>query len=257
MKARMSHLRFYLIAALSGILLSCAASIPPPGPIDSESSGLCIALKMREMLGPIPTSTKTPEVVLFMRLEEHESPGAVTEKEILFPSTFIDGEYAYLLNVTAGQYVAVAAIYGKDAEPIQIPVVSANVGSNTTIGYSLNLGGGEVIYRNYFSRDLIAASLTEVGPASFAFMGRYVADQSIRFGKADDCQKHILHLLEGEDADREGFFEDIFSNDWARRLSPHEVKRDREATIDFCKKARKHLEGTPWVTMIDRLKARQ
>ena len=102
---------------------------------------------------------------------------------------------------------------------------------------------------------MVAETMTTVAPASFAFMGSFSADQSFRFGEADDVQVHFLKVLEGEDVDRTGFWKDITSEGLALRLTPREIGRGGKAKTQFCKKAKDHLKGTAWVPMIDRLMA--
>lgn len=239
----------------SPLVLSCASTIRPPGPADSRAAGLGIGLEMKRKLGPITTERNLPGVVLFVRLEEGEDLDDLTSKETLIPSTLVDGEHAYLLNVKPGTYVAVAAIYTEDNEPLNVPVASAQVSSNVSVGFSMDLFGGQTTYRNYFSREMITQTQTTVAPGTMAFMGHYVAIQSFRFGEAEDVQKHFLHVLEGADVDRTGFFDDLASSGFAHRLSASKVEKDSRATVKFCKQAKKHLKKTPWVPMIDRLKA--
>jgi len=236
-----------IAAVLLTSLAACSTAPPPPGPIDDESSAIGISLKMRE--GPIHLTSKTPDVVLFVRLEEGESVDDVLSKEVLIPSTLVDGEQAYLLNVSAGTYAAVAALYAVEQKGTPIPVASQNVGSNMSVGVSIDMFGGKDTYRSYFSMDLIEKTRTEVGSHEFTFMGRFVGDQSTTFGDGDDAQVHFLKVLEGKD-EAAGFVKDIFSSDHARRLSFHEANRDRETEDKFFENARKHLKETPWVMYI-------
>jgi hypothetical protein len=252
MALRSRDLRLLPLVVVSAVILSCGATVPRPGPADSESSALAIALKMNEKLGPLSLETITPEIVLFIRLEEGEDLRDLTDKRILIPSSFVVDEYAYLLNMTAGTYVAVAAIYSEESEPLEVPVGSAKIGGGT-VSFNLDLFGGTEVHRNYFSKDMIAETMTKVKPGCIAFMGSFEADQSFRFGEADDAQVHILRILEGGDVDRTGFWQDITSESSAHRLAASKIRRTREAEIDFCKKAKKHLAESGWIPMVDRL----
>jgi hypothetical protein len=244
---------------LMPLLLSCSATVPPPAPVDAESSAIGMALKIRE--GPLRLTAKTPEVVLFVRLEESEDLENLKSKDELIPSNYVRDEYAYLLNVEAGRYLAVAAVYGEDVEPFASPELSTGTSANlgggfgagVGVSYTLDIGGGEDIYRNYFSKELIAQTLTIVQPGSFAFMGRFVTDQSMSFGDGDEVQIHFLSVLEGPAAQRSSLVKNIFSSEKQHQLTPHESQRDKESMVKFCKKAKEHLKGTPWAQMVDRM----
>jgi hypothetical protein len=209
---------------------------------------------MTEKMGPLSIGTTRPEMVLFVRLDEGEDLDNLTEKRALIPSSRIAGDYAVLLNASPGTYVAVAALYGEDVEGVEVPVASTNVGPHVTATFSLEMFAGEVVHRNYFSREMIAATMTRVDPASFAFMGSYRADQSFRFGDADDLQRHFLRVIEGEDVDRSGFFSDLTSSDWAKRLTLTEVRRDAMVVAAFAEQAMDDLKGSGWVPMLEALR---
>lgn len=83
-------------------------------------------------------------------------------------------------------------------------------------------------------------------------MGTCEADQSLRFGEGDMLQVHFLRVLEGEDADWSGLFQDISSQGSAYRLTLSKIAHDRKAELKFCKNAKDDLKGTNWLPMIDR-----
>ena len=145
---------------------------------------------------------------------------------------------------------------------------SAHVGSHVTVTFRLELSDGMVVHRNYFSREMIEESATNVAAGSFAFMGDFEADQSFRFGEADELQVHFLHVLEGEGVDRTELLADISGDGRAHRLSPRKREgpawqqavgrtdeEDREAELAFCQQAKEALKGTAWARMIDALMA--
>ena len=177
------------IFLFSALLVACESARPQPQrlpePIDAETAGLGISLSLTETLGSLTKDTLQPDLLLFVRLEDGEEVKDLSKKLVLIPSTFVRGDYAYLLNASPGKYAAVAAIYGEDLEPIVVKLGSVNVGSHVTLSFSLALFGGKVVHRNYFSQAMIAKSMTTVEAGSFAFMGSYAADPSFRFGDAD------------------------------------------------------------------------
>jgi len=100
------------LGLFSALLVACESAAPQPEPIDPESAGLGIALAMTETLGPLRKDTVQPEIVLFVRLEPGDELERLSEARVLIPSTFVRGDYAYLLNAIPGRYVAVAALHG-------------------------------------------------------------------------------------------------------------------------------------------------
>lgn len=238
------------LAATTTLVLACASTEPLPEPIDPDSTGLGIALDLRLGIGPIRSSGTRPETVLFVRLEEGESLADLEKKSALIPSTCVRGDYAYLLNAPPGTYVAVAAVYVEDVGPTEVPM-TASLSSSVSVGYKLELSDGKVTHRSYFSRDMIARSLTTVPAGSFAFMGSYEADQPFLFGEPDDLQLHFLHVLEGADVDRAGFFADMANEGRSHCLALHAAKKDREAERLFRHETRELLEDTAWIQRVE------
>jgi len=238
------------ITILSGALLCGCASTggpAPPNPIDAQSAGLCMSLKMRQ--GPLKMTSETPDVVLFVHLAEGETVGDVVEKRYLIPSTWVDKEQVYIFNLEPGTYAAVAAIYGVEQEPTEIHVASTNIGSNVKVSFDIT-HYGEDTYRNYFSEELVAETVTTVEPGEVAFMGRFVTNQSTSFGGGDPVQEHFLRVVEGEGADKSGFSK-MMSGDYSRRLDTHEIERGEEQRQKFMKNARKYVGGTAWAAALD------
>ena len=231
-----------LIATLM-VFVGCAGRVPPPDPFDAASSAIGLELKMRT---PIKITSKKPNLVLFVRLEEGEGVDDVLKKTEVIPSTFCDGEQAYLLNAEPGTYVAVAAVYGKTRN-FSASSTSQVGGGTVTMNTSLR---GKETNRNYFSRELVEATLTPVPAGSFAFMGRYVTDQSGSFGEGDEMQRYFLWVVEGEGAQKSGFAK-MLSGDYSHRLDIHEIERGPEAEQQFLEKARYHLGETAWLARLD------
>ncbi len=234
----------------STLFFSCASAEAPPEPIDSESSGLAVSLEMLMGIGPVRSAGTKPETVLFVRLDPGETVAHLADEVVLIPSTFVRGDYAYLLNAPPGRYALVAAIYVEDVGPTEVPF-SVPVNSDVSVGYELELSDGKVTHRNYLSRDMIEESLTTVVAGSFAFMGSFEADQPFLFGDADELQLHFMRVLEGEDVDRSGFFRDMQNEGRAHCLTLRTAKRDAETEAAFRREAKDVLEATAWIQRID------
>jgi len=225
-----------------------------PEPVDAGSSALAVSVFIQPRTGPFLGTGKAPDIVLFARLEEGEDLDDLKTKDVLIPSTFVSGRDAYVLNVDPGSYVAVAAVYSEDLEPLHIPIGNVNVGKNVQVKFHLGLFDGTVTSRDYFSRELIEQTQTSVAPASFAFMGRYIGEPSLRFGRGDELQEHFLRVLEGQDTRREAVLDDLDAPDAAHRLSATVADRGLKADYDFCGRAAGVLRGTAWALMLERLK---
>ena len=262
-------LRELPVFLFSAGLVACESSRPQPHwpePIDAQSAGLGVSLCMTETLGSLRKDTIQPDLVLFVRLEDGEEVQDLTKERVLIPSTFVRAGYAYLLNASPGKYAAVAAVYGEDVEPIFVKLGSVNVGSHVTMRFGLELFGDKIVHRNYFSQAMIAKSVTTVAAGSFAFLGSFAADQSFRFGDADELQMHFMRAVEGEGVERSGLLQDISSAGRAHLLTPSgphwqafadTTESDRKARKAFCKEAKQCLQGTTWVPMLDNLSAAQ
>jgi len=237
-----------LILLLVGAgLMGCAGTLPPPpAPIDDQSAGLGLSLKMRQ--GPLKLTSATPDIVLFAPLAEGETVADVVGKQTLIPSTFADGEQIYLLNLEPGTYAAVAAVYGVEQEPTEITFASTNIGSNVSVSFGAEYFGEET-YRNYFSEDLVARTMTTIEPGTFVYMGRYITNQSTTLGNCDPTQDYVMHFVEGDQADRGGFVK-FMSGDFSRRLDLHEFDGGAKQQGEFRKKADKYFAGTAWAGMI-------
>lgn len=236
----------------SGLALACASagSKPLPGPVDPQSSGLAVSLELLVGIGPVRASGTRPETVLFVRLEDGETLEDLREKSELIPSTFVKGDYAYLLNAPPGRYVAVGATYVEDVGATDVPM-TARVNANLSLGYALELSDGLVTHRSYLSRDMIERSLTSVEAGSFAFMGSFAADQPLLFGEPDELQLHFMHVVEGADVDRSGFFQDMTNEGRSHCVTLRSLQQGPEAARAFREQARETLRDTAWVQVID------
>jgi hypothetical protein len=245
------------LVAASTLALACASDPPEPlpAPVDPTSCGLGLSLELLVGIGPIRSHGTRPQVVLFVQMKDGETLEDLQHETLLIPSTFVRGDYVYLVNVPPGTYAAVAAVYIEDVGPTDVPI-TVPVNSNLSVGYELELSDGLIKHRSYFSRDMVAKSLTTVAPGSFAFMGSFEADQGFLFGEPDEMQLHFLHVLEGADVDRSSFFADMQAEGRAHCLELHSVRKDSQARLAFCDQARKTFLDTGWVQAIEASQAR-
>lgn len=244
-----------LLAVLAACESTPSKSRKLPEPMNAEAGAVAIALDMTES-GPVPLPGITlpkphvrPKTVLFVRMEPGEDVKDVSTKRVVIASTFVQGEYAYLLNALPGRYVAVAALYKEETGP-----TTAKMGSKES-RLEIELSDGKVRHRNYFSRAMVEQSATLVEPGCFAFMGNYAADQSARWGEGDDVQEHFMHVVEGKDVNRSGWLQDLSSEGLSHRLTLRNADRDARTRSEFCEEAKERLKGTQWTSMIDRLMA--
>ena len=244
--------RLFAVISASVALMSCAGSIPAPAPFDAESGGLAMSLSMRRYFIGLNQGASLPTAVLFVRLEEGETVDDLTRDREVIPSTLIEKDIVYLLNVRPGTYAAVAAFYGFQ-ETLSIPLVHVGLGSGLFAEAGLTAYGVHTAYRNYFSRELIAETQTRVDPGTFAFMGTYTTDQSA-FDDADDLQAHFQRVLEGQ-IYTENSEDAVANREKINRLSLRLVRRDRDAKVLICRRAQRHFKNSAWEPMIKRLRA--
>lgn len=209
---------------------------PPPEPIDAESAGLGISLEVTG-LGPLSLKVLSakvdrPDVVFFVRLEAGEELKDLSGEHVLIPSTFVNGDNAYLLNARPGKYVAVATLCARDLGP----------STAHWKGLSFEWDDGKFQECNYFSRSMIEKSATTVEAGSLTFMGSYAADRPFTFGSLDELQMQFQNALEKRGGDEFLPF----------RLKLRGVDKDRTAEIAFYNQARQLLKDTAWARIVER-----
>ena len=233
----------------SSVVIGYSGSDPPPPaePTDSESAALGMYLKIR---APMKLFKSQPHLVLFARLGEGEGIEDLDRKSELIPSTFVSGYHVYLLDVPPGTYVAVATVHWKENPPDTIRVASVNFGP-LTFEYYLEFLYEPDAFRYYFSKQLIEETKVTIEPGSFVFVGEFVADSTTKVKKADEVQRHLMQMIEGERANKSKFTKGFMYGEYSYLLAPHETDRSKGAEIQFFTKATKHLEESTWAGVID------
>jgi len=158
------------------LLSACVTSYVVPRPQRPEIAGLAIDVDVE---APVGLFTSEAQIVYFVRLDGAEG---LQRSGVLQSTMAIDGR-AYLLNVPAGEYAAVAAAETKDRAK-----------APPTAGLSIELPDSTRT-ATFFSNELVEATRVTVAPGHFAFMGRLVVDTSVGLEDADSTQLHYLGLL--------------------------------------------------------------
>ena len=127
---------------LATFLLAGCASLPPPEPIDSNSSMIAITVKTTTWF------TVLPDRVYFARLD-----GASGRMPVI-QSNYAKGRYVYLLNAEPGRYRAVACRRVQRAPP------------------------PTRVYDTYFNLDIVEMTEVTVIPGSVNFIGEYTVKES-------------------------------------------------------------------------------
>jgi hypothetical protein len=210
----------FAIFALAG----CAA-LPVPKPLDPQSSFIGISVKTR---APVKIAVDKPAQVFFIKVDREEDLYA---QGSFIRSSYAEGGQVYLLNVKPGRYAAVACYKKK------------RVGMVTE-------------YTTFFPKELIKFSEVTVAPATIAFMGEYVVDQSVGLEGADDAQVHYARLISP------GAFTGTEKmvllpvltghGDYYYKGSLHEEKRDKQVEIKFLTNALEDFKGTEWTNIIQK-----
>ena len=104
----------------------------------------------------------------------------------------------------------------------------------------------EGTFMNYLSRELIESTRTRVELGTVTFMGRYVANQSLRFGDGEPIQRHFMEMFEGKTSATRKFLR----GDASKRLTLHEMSTDSKYARKFLEKAREQLSSA-WTVEID------
>ena len=125
---------------LATFLLAGCASLPPPEPIDSNSSMIAITVKTTTWFAVLPGR------VYFARLDGAPTSG-------LIQSNYAKGRYVYLLNAEPGRYRAVACRRVERMTPTRV-------------------------YDTYFNLDIVEMTEVTVIPGSVNFIGEYTVKES-------------------------------------------------------------------------------
>jgi hypothetical protein len=212
---------------------ACATSYIVPRPASPEAAGVAIDVEIK---APIAIFFAKAQVVYFARLDGGEG---LQRGGVVASMMAADGR-AYLLNVPAGEYAAVAA-----AEETNITSAPAAPQGGVTVGYS-----GTTRSRTFFSEDVIQATRVTVAPGHFAFIGRLFVDSSAGLSGADSTQLHYIALITpGAATSTMG---QIFSlGNYQYRGSLGHIDRDEGTLIDMCRRAPQDLADSGWTETFD------
>lgn len=111
-------------------------------------------------------------------------------------------------------------------------------------------------YTTFFPKELIKLTEVTVAPATIAFMGEYVVDQSVGLEDADDCQLHYAGLISPSafTGTAKMVLLPVLTGygDYYYKGSVHEEHCDREAEIRFLTNALEDFKDTEWTNIIQR-----
>ena len=193
----------------------CATTLPAPELSDPGRVGVAIEVSLRAPAGFPHTS---PDQVFFARVE---GDAGILQKQFV-RSNFVKGSRAYLLNATAGNYVAVGAFFRP--------------------------AGTRASYTTYFSQELIEKTRVSAKPGELAYLGSYVVDQSVGLSGADPAQTHYQNVI-APGAVTGGFLH-LLGGDFHYRGGLVEQKVLTESHNAFRTKAMEDLAGTSWATRV-------
>jgi hypothetical protein len=154
------------------LLVLMALLSPPAGWADSGSSlpspdpdrgTVAVTVVAKSAVGPEIPSAR----VYFVRLDD---ASGVLEADELIPSSFSDGDQAYLLNCEPGRYVAVAG--------------------------ELSYGGSARTYHVFLDEATISGTEVTVEPGEIAFMGSILVNLGTKIQRADAAQSHFVRVLD-------------------------------------------------------------
>jgi hypothetical protein len=148
---------------------ACYAGLPKDHnqPKDSTRSIIGISVTQKP---PLRNIEKISDTVFFLKVNESDNG----EEVKLIPSNYRKGDRIYLINAEPGKYKAIAAYYA-----------SYNFG----FGSQKNSSDNSEHHLTIFSGETVEKSETEVKPGEFAFMGKFVIENSMNINKGDKVQK--------------------------------------------------------------------
>lgn len=160
----------FCIVCLLLVGYACYAKIPKDfrQPKDSTRSIIGISVTQKP---PYSNIEEISDKVFFLKIEESDSG----EKVKLIPSNYMKGDRIYLIDAEPGKYKAIAAYYA-----------SRNTGFSSQKSFFDN----NELQRHLtiLSGETVEASEIEVKPGEFAFMGKFVIENSMNIYKGDKVQ---------------------------------------------------------------------
>lgn len=210
--------------ALALLATSACAGLPPPKPLDSQSTAIGISVTFK---GPTRLSSNGPERIYFVKVER---AGDLYRQRQYMPSNYVKGDRAYLLNAPPGRYVAVAAFKRSTTQQ-----------------------GGTKEFTTLFSKELIKLTEVTTAPGTIGFMGEHEVRQST-LTDTDDAQLHYAGLIAPHAVSKSGVTAQIlrtmFSSEEFYKGTLVEAKRDKRSEEQFLAKAMKDLRKGGWSAMI-------
>lgn len=230
----MNNISILLAAVVLPLILSgcMAGNVKAPPPSSHDAAGIVIKIP-NTCLPLTPCANKT---LTFARLQ---ADGEVISDE-LYHTSLVKGDHYYLLNVTPGRYVAVAATYTR------------RMNNSTNLGGGAVLTTGGVFGENIlFSDELVRQTQVEVKPGTLAVMGEYdfsiegrmvFAPSAAQFMKrADQVQLHYARKLDPEMESR-----GVTSGVKFYRAELESGSRDEETRRKLLGSAEKHIGKEGW-----------
>jgi hypothetical protein len=231
------------VAAIVAMIPVGCATVAPPEPLAPEAAGVAIHV---ETYAPLPLWAQGSGQVFFVRLdEEREQLDGMVRHQVLTSNYNRDG-YAYMLNVPAGRYAAVACSREDERPTEPVPVASGSHG-NWTGTVSVSIAPNSVSYATYFPEDIVAMTEVAVGPGELKFMGHYTLDQSLGLKKGDELQRHYFGLMAPQ-AQGRSFLGTAFSGDYHYTGEARESDTGDASRQQFEAVAQEHFEESAWLT---------
>ena len=212
---------------LSVFGLSACAGVPPPEPLNSQSTCLGISVKLK---APIGLFSSHADRVYFVRVDKEEDLSTSSQ---VIPSNYVKGDYVYLLNAAPGRYASVASFRKVTTQQ-----------------------GGTTTYTTFLPEELIGHTQTVVVSGAMAFMGDYILDTSVGLNEADNAQLHYFHVMAPNALLGTGVVASMLSvmasGEAFYKGTLKEEQRDRQAEMNFLATALESFKGTGWGDMIQR-----
>jgi hypothetical protein len=212
---------------LLAVTAGCGAAYYPkplpfiPRPLSPESAAIGVELTIKPIVAGF--DRMHPQFVHFLRLQE----GTPLQQTMsVRPSTLVRGKYAYLLNAEPGRYAVVA-------------------------GY---VGGAAMNGTVYLQELAILASIVDVNPGSFTFMGTVAVDALPFFREPDPVLEHFVELdrvHRGKPDETAPLLQRLGPSSFVMTSRFVSVVNDPATRHAFLCAARGDLESTDWIPMVD------
>jgi hypothetical protein len=198
---------------------ACYAGLPKDHnqPKDSTRSIIGISVTQRD---PMRIKRKSKKVV-FLKMENSDNGEDVK----IIVSNYSKGGRIYLINADPGKYT----------------VMAAHCAFLGYIGFTL------------FSEEAVNASEIEVKPGEFAYIGKFVINNSSKLSKCDNVQEENLSRLK-EIKDRKDIrklFSSILRG--SKNIYRGTLKKyDKSEKEEFLKKAKEDFKKTGWLDILNK-----